>query len=228
MKLSIIIPIYNEENTLKKILNKIENVNIGIDKEIIIVDDFSTDGTRKILKTLEKKYKIIYHDYNKGKGAALRTGFSHATGDLIIIQDADLEYNPNDYPNLIKPILDGEIKVVYGNRFPKLNLSKGFILSHLLGNKILSIVTSLLYLQRINDMETCYKVFNKEVIKDINLKANRFDIEPEITAKILKKGYKIKEIPISFNPRSFKEGKKITWKDGLIALWCLVKYRFIN
>jgi len=226
MKLSIIIPVYNEKETILKILEKIKNVRLGnIKKEIIIIDDFSKDGTRELLRKL-RKYKIFFHEKNKGKGSAIRTGLKHSTGNLILIQDADLEYDPNDYPRLIKPILDGKTSVVYGSRF--LIKRKARYKVYYLGNIILSWITRILYSRRITDMETCYKIFKKEVIKDINLKAKRFDFEPEITVKIIKKGYKIMEIPIWYKCRAFKEGKKITWKDGVKAIWYLLKYRFVN
>ena len=225
MKVSIVIPVYNEKDTILKILYQIENVDLkDIEKEIIVVDDFSTDGTREMLIGLGN-YKIIFHDKNKGKGAALKTGYEHATGQIIINQDADLEYDPQFYNELLKPILDNETKVVYGSRMLGKHTNMYFL--HFLGNNVLTLATNLLYGCRITDMETGYKVFKKEVLKDISLKSDRFDFEPEMTAKLLKKGYKIKEVKIDFdNPRSFKEGKKITWKDGLMHFLYLVKYRF--
>lgn len=231
MKLSIIIPAYNEEKNILKVLNNVKKVNLGkITKEIIIVDDFSTDSTRKILSKLkDKSTKIFFHQKNQGKGAAIRTGLKHTTGGIITIQDADLEYNPEEYPKLLKPILENKTKVVYGSRLAaiKMNLKKMYKL-HYLGNIFLTIMTNILYGAKITDMETCYKVFRREVIENIKLKAKRFDFEPEITAKILKKGYKIIEIPISFVGRTFNEGKKITWRDGIKALYYLVKYRFVD
>lgn len=231
-KLSIIIPVYNEEKTLLEILNRINKVKLGdIKKEIIIVDDFSTDSTRAILGKLRHKYKVLFHNKNSGKGSAIKTALKNATGDIILIQDADLEYNPNDYKVLLKPILNKQTKVVYGSRFigkpyKKWSSGKNIIRSHLIGNKLLSLITQMLYFRKVTDMETCYKVFRKEVIKDIKLKSKRFDFEPEITSKILRRGYKIIEVPISFNPRTFEEGKKITWKDGVKALFAIIKYRF--
>jgi glycosyltransferase involved in cell wall biosynthesis len=227
MKVSIIIPVYNEKDTILKILYQIENVKLkDIEKEIIVVDDFSTDGTREILKGLGN-YKIVFHDKNKGKGAALKTGYKHATGQIIINQDADLEYDPQFYNELLKPILNNEAEVVYGSRM--LGKHKDMYFLHFLGNNFLTIATNLLYGCRITDMETGYKVFKKEVLNNINLKSDRFDFEPEITAKLLKKGYKIKEVKIDFdNPRSFNEGKKITWRDGLMHFLYLVKYRFFD
>lgn len=225
MKLSIIIPVFNEKSTIKRILENVEKVEIPLEKEIIIVDDFSTDGTRDILKQFNA-YKVFYHEKNKGKGAAVRTGLSQATGDIILLQDADLEYNPEEYTRLLEPILSKKASVVFGSRH--LGNNEVRYRSYYFGNIMLSLATSLLYFKKVTDMETGYKVFKKDVVQNINLKAKRFDLEPEITAKILKKGYKIHEVPISYSCRAFKEGKKITWKDGLAALWFLVKYRFAD
>jgi glycosyltransferase involved in cell wall biosynthesis len=230
-KISIIVPIYNEEKTLLKILDKLNKVKLPLDKEIVLVDDYSTDGTRDILKRLEKKYHIVYHKKNMGKGSALRTGFKHSTGDIITIQDADLEYDPEDYNILLKSIFNGKTKVVYGSRFignSFFSRQKWFSPIHYIGNKSLSILTSLMYFKYLTDMETCYKMFTKEVLNSIKLRSRRFDFEPEITAKIIKKGYKIKEVPIHYYPRDFSHGKKITWRDGIMALYYLVKYRFLN
>jgi len=227
--LSIVIPIYNEEKTLLTILKAVEAVKLpGIKKQIILVDDCSRDGTRDILKKLEKKkkYTILYHKKNRGKGAALRTGFKFARGDIIMIQDADLEYDPKDYPALLKPIVDGKAKVVYGSRL--MGLKKHMYSLHYVGNTALTLCTNLLFGANITDMETCYKVFRREVLEGMNLRARKFDFEPEITAKILKKGYTIYEVPIHFYARSFEEGKKITWRDGLVHLYYLCKYRFVN
>jgi len=233
-KISIIMPVYNEKNTILEVIKKVEKVKFPnkLKKELIVVDDFSTDGTRELLKKM-KKHKIVYHDKNMGKGCAIRTGLACVTGDIILIQDADLEYDPNEYPKLIKPILAGKALVVYGSRLMNLKLklfgkNKTFLPTHLIGNKLLSSATSILYSNRITDMETCYKAFRKEIIKNIRLRATRFDFEPEITAKLLKKGYKILEVPIKFKPRSFNEGKKINWKDGVKALFALIYFRFFN
>lgn len=230
-KLSIVIPVYNEEKTIAEIIKKVQAVKIpDIIKEIIIVNDYSKDRSFEIITKLSKRYKNIKyynHKENKGKGAALRTGFLHATGDYVVIQDADLEYNPEDFKRLIIPIRNGEADVVYGSRM--LGKIGGFqITSHYYGNLFLSFVTRLLYNNKITDMETCYKMIRKDVLKNLNLKSNSFDIEPEITAKIIKKGYKIIEIPINYKSRSFLEGKKIHWDDGLLALITLVKYRFLD
>jgi len=228
MKLSIIVPVYNEEKTLEKILDRVKAVKLSIEKEIIIIDDFSSDSTREILKKIkDPQIKVIYHEKNQGKGSAIRTGIKYTTGDIFIIQDADLEYSPEEYPQLIQPILDGKTQVVYGSRYKGKKSGKN-IMIHLWGNKILTLITKILYLQNISDMETCYKVFKKDVLEGIRLKAKRFDFEPEITAKIIKKGYKIYEVPITYRSRLFDEGKKITWKDGVKALFYLIKYRFVN
>lgn len=229
MKLSIIIPVYNERATILKILKKLYDVNIEMEKEIIIVDDFSTDGTKDILKKLNvKNIKIFYHTKNKGKCDAIKTGLKYTTGDFIIIQDADLEYDPKDYKKLLQPILNKEVDVVYGSRFlKKFKKDKTFILSHHLGNKLLSILTTILYGSKVTDMETCYKLFRSNIIKNIKLESKRFSFEPEVTAKVLKK-HKIKEVPINFYPRDFEHGKKITWKDGIKHIFYLIKYRFKN
>ncbi len=219
------IPVYNEKNTLLDIIKRVEAV--PIEKEIIIVDDFSTDGTREIMKGINSPdIKIYYHPHNRGKGAAIRTAIPHATGDIVLIQDADLEYDPMDYPRLIEPILDGRADVVYGSRF--LGTHRAFLFWHYIGNKFLSFLTNLLYNTMLTDMETCYKVFRSDVIKGLNLKSDRFQVEPEITAKVFKKGYKVFEVPISYAGRDFKEGKKITWRDGMWAVMTLVKYRFVD
>jgi len=234
MKLSIIIPVYNENKTILEVIKRVEKAKLpnNMKKELIIVDDYSSDGTREILKKI-KNHKILYHNKNKGKGSAIRTGLKYSKGDIIIIQDADLEYNPSEYYKLLNPILENKASVIYGSRLMNENLTlfgknKTFLPSHLIGNIFLSYATSLLYWNKISDMETCYKVFNKKVIKKIRLRATRFDFEPEITAKLLKKGYKILEVPINFEPRSFNEGKKITVRDGLKALYYLIKYRFMD
>ena len=230
-KLSIIIPAYNEKGTILKILAKVKKAkSLSFTKEIIVVDDYSTDGTRDILRKIgDKSIKIIYHEKNKGKGSAVRTGLKQATGDVILIQDADLEYDPNDYEKLLKPIVENKTKVVYGSRFEVItkNLSKMYKL-HYVGNLFLTFLTNLLYGAKITDMETCYKVFKKEAIRGIKLKAAGFDFEPEITAKMLKSGYKIYEVPINFYGRKFNEGKKITWIDGVKAAYYLLKYRLVD
>jgi glycosyltransferase involved in cell wall biosynthesis len=229
VKLSIIVPVYNEKNTIKEILRRLRLVDLGndIDKEIIVVDDGSTDGTSDILKMEEdSSVRIIKHPANKGKGSAVRTGFNQSSGDLIVIQDADLEYDPEELPKLLKPVLSGKAEVVYGSRFT--GERRNMLFWHYLGNRVLSLVTDVLYNTTISDMETGYKLFTAQALKDIKIKARGFEFEPEITAKILKKGIRIYEVPISYTGREYQEGKKITWKDGFGALWALIKYRFIN
>lgn len=228
-KITILIPVFNEVNTLEILLQKVEDAGFcGLEKEIILIDDFSTDGTREILKKLEEKYQIFYHDKNMGKGAALRTGLTHISGDIVVIQDADLEYEPADYEPLVKLILDGRADVAYGSRLSGGKPSRSFMFTHLLGNKLLTLMTNVLYNTTLTDMETCYKAFRAEFIKDITIKSNRFDFEPEITAKVLKKGARLYELPISYYGREYEEGKKITWKDGFHAIWALVKFRFTD
>jgi dolichol-phosphate mannosyltransferase len=238
MRLSIIIPVYNEEGTVRTLLKRVSDVKIdNVEKEIIIVDDGSTDATASAISNVKypiSNIQFIRHKKNQGKGAAVRTGIKKATGDYIVIQDADLEYNPNEIAALIKPVMEGAAKVVYGTRLRRLpNFSRDertpkFLL-HYVGNKFLSLVTSLLYFNWVTDMETCYKLFPKEAMDGIHLKARGFELEPEITAKLLKRGYKIFEVPISTNPRSLDEGKKLdTVRDGAKAIWSLLKYRFID
>jgi len=228
-KITILIPVFNEVNTLRTILQKVEDANFcGLEKEIILIDDFSTDGTKEIFGELKDKYKILYHEKNMGKGAALRTGFEHATGDVVIIQDADLEYEPADYEPLIQLILDDKADVAYGSRFSGIKPSKAFMFTQLLGNKVLTLMTNILYRTTLTDMETCYKAFKSDFIKGIQIKSNRFDFEPEITAKVLKKGARLSELPISYYGREYEEGKKITWKDGVHAILALIKFRFVD
>jgi len=228
MKLSVLIPAYNEKDTILKIIKKIKSVDIP--KEIIIVDDYSTDGTREILsKIKDKEVKVILHEKNMGKGRGIRTALSHSTGDIVIIQDADLEYDPNDYSKIIQPIIDGKTKVVYGTRFPKKSDHPPLLKNRFfLANRILTTTSNILYNAKITDEPTCYKVFSSDVIKNINLKCEKFEFCPEVTAKVRKKGYKIYEVPISYYPRSIEEGKKINWKDGFEGLWTLIKYRFTD
>jgi len=231
-KISLLIPVYNEVNSLEQLLSRVESVDFcGLEKEIILVDDGSVDGTRAILQRLEEQspqYKIIYHTQNMGKGAALRTAIDVASGDILAIQDADLEYDPQDYPPLIQMIVDNKADVVYGSRLSAGANSETFAGLHYIGNKVLTLVTNLLYSTRITDMETCYKAFRAEVLKGIKIRSNRFDFEPEITAKVLKKRVRLAESPISYNGRAFHEGKKITWVDGLWALKALVRFRFCD
>lgn len=228
MKLSIIIPVYNEKGTISEILDRVRGVDIGnIEKEIIIVDDFSNDGSREVLKGEEEKGVIVlYHERNRGKGAAIRTALEHITGDFVIIQDADLEYDPEDYKRLLNPVLKGKADVVYGSRFT--GERKNMLFWHWIGNRFLTLVTNILYNTTLSDMETCYKLFRIGALNGIRIGSDRFNFEPEITAKIMKKGIRIYEVPISYTGREFNEGKKITWKDGFSALWTLVKYRFVD
>ena len=226
-KLSIVIPVYNESDTLHILISKVEAVDFM--KEIIIIDDYSTDGTQDVLKKYEgqENIQVLYHECNKGKGAALRTGFSKAQGDIIIIQDADLEYDPVDYGILLAPILDGRADVVYGSRFQG-GTHRVLFFWHYLGNKFLTTLSNMFTNLNLTDMETGYKVFTKKVNDTLTLKCDRFGFEPEFTAKVAKNKFRIYEVPISYSGRDYSEGKKITWKDGFAAIWYIFKYRFTN
>lgn len=228
MKLSIIIPVYNEKATLLEVVKRVQAVSLnGVEKEIILIDDASTDGTTELCKKeIPSAIKTLYHEINQGKGAAIRTGLKAVTGDYVLIQDADLEYDPDDYAKLLAPIQKGKAQVVYGSRFT--GEHRNMFFHHWVGNKFLSLTTNLLYNSTLSDMETCYKVVKRDIIDGLNLKSNRFDFEPEITAKILKQKIRIYEVPISYCGREFHEGKKITWRDGVVALWILLKYRFVD
>ncbi|MFT5121913.1 MAG: glycosyltransferase involved in cell wall biosynthesis [Kiritimatiellia bacterium] len=232
MKLSIVIPVYNEVATLEQLLNAVRAIDTGLDREIIMIDDGSTDGTRDLLPVLEAKHEdvsIVLHQQNMGKGAALRTGFEKATGDIILVQDADLEYDPKEYPNLIAPILSGHADVVFGSRFIGGGPHRVVYYWHYLGNRFLTTLSNMMTNLNLTDMEVCYKVFKKEVLADIDIKENRFGFEPEITAKVAKKkGCVIYEVPIAYYGRSYEDGKKITWKDGVRAIVCILKYRFVD
>lgn len=226
MLLSVLIPAYNEINNIKNILDKIGEVTIPM--EIIVVDDGSTDGTRELLNTLKSDViKVVFHENNQGKGGAIKTAIAHSKGDIIIIQDADLEYDPQDYYKLIPLIESGKEKVVYGSRFLN-KQNKHSYFSFFLGGQVVTWITNILYLQNLTDEPTCYKVFDAKLLKSIKLNCTGFEFCPEVTAKIAKLGYKIPEVPISYYPRSISEGKKINWKDGVEAIWVLLKYRFVN
>lgn len=227
MKLSVVIPVYNEKGTIREIYDSVRGVDI--DKEIILVDDCSTDGTREILQGLaDENTRVFMHDRNMGKGAALRTGFRNATGEIVIIQDADLEYDPSQYHKLIQPILDGKADVVYGSRFVTGDYRRVLFFWHMLGNKFLTLLSNMLTNLNLSDMETCYKVFRREVLEKITIEENRFGFEPEITAKISKMDLRIYEIGISYSGRTYKEGKKIGWKDGISAFKCILKYNLLR
>ncbi|NOQ98027.1 MAG: glycosyltransferase [Calditrichae bacterium] len=231
MKLSIVIPVYNEKKYIREIVKQVREVNLpGIEKEIIIVDDYSTDGTRDILQNvlIKEVAQVVYHEENMGKGAALRTGFQYASGDVVIIQDADLEYDPAEYGKLLKPILDGKADAVYGSRFVGSEPHRVLFFWHYLGNKLLTLLSNMFTNLNLTDMETCYKMFRKEVLDSIQIEQNRFGFEPEITAKLARGNWRIYEIGISYSGRNYAEGKKINWQDGVQALWCIFKYNVFS
>ena len=227
MKLSVVIPVYNEKETIRELYECVKAVDI--DKEIILVDDFSTDGTREIVQGLaDASTRVLLHDRNMGKGAALRTGFDNVTGDIVIIQDADLEYDPSQYPKLIQPILDGRADVVYGSRFVSGEYRRVLYYWHMVGNNLLTLLSNMLTNLNLSDMETCYKVFRRDILEKITIEENRFGFEPEITAKISKLNVRIFEVGISYSGRTYKEGKKIGWRDGFSALRCILKYNLLR
>ncbi len=223
--LTVIMPVFNERTTVAEIIRRVRAVDIALTVDVVVVDDGSTDGTDKVLSALEDStVQVIRHPQNQGKGAAIRTGLTHAKGDLVIVQDADLEYDPDDWSRLLDPMMKGKAQVVYGSRFT--GERKNMLLMHWIGNRFLSLVTNLLYQSTLSDMETCYKLFDRRTLEGITVESDRFDFEPEITAKILRRGYRIYEVPISYAGREPSEGKKITWRDGFGALKALLRYRF--
>jgi len=225
--LSVIVPIYNERTTVAEIIRRIRAVDLPMALEVIAVDDGSSDGTDKVLAALaDSTVRVLVHPVNQGKGAAIRTGLGAVRGDLVLIQDADLEYDPDDWPRLLDPVLKGKARVVYGSRFT--GERKNMMPLHWIGNRFLSLVTNVLYSSTLSDMETCYKLFDRRVLEGITVQSDRFDFEPEITAKILRRGHRIYEVPISYAGREMADGKKITWRDGLGALKALVKFRFVR
>jgi glycosyltransferase involved in cell wall biosynthesis len=228
MKLSIVIPVFNEVGTIEEIILRVQSV--PFEKEIIVVDDFSTDGTVHLLRkidAIQENVKVYYHDRNQGKGAALRTGFAAVQGDVVIIQDADLEYDPREYPKLLEPILDGRADVVYGSRFLG-GPHRVLFFWHSVGNKFLTLLSNTVTNLNLTDMETCYKAFRTEVLNDLSLKSNRFGFEPEFTMKIAKRKFRIYEVPISYSGRTYHEGKKINWKDGVAAIYTILRYGFFD
>jgi glycosyltransferase involved in cell wall biosynthesis len=223
--LSVIVPVFNEHNTVGEIIRRIRAVELPIDLEVVVVDDGSSDGSTQVLKALEDStVRVIVHPHNQGKGAAVRTGIERARGDLVLIQDADLEYDPDDWGRLLSPMFKGKAEIVYGSRFT--GERRNMLFWHWVGNRFLSLVTNVLYNTTLSDMETCYKLFDRKVLDRFTIESSGFELEPELTAKALRLGYRIYEVPISYAGREFHEGKKITWKDGFGALWALVKYRF--
>jgi glycosyltransferase involved in cell wall biosynthesis len=226
-RLSVVVPVFNERNTVIEIVRRMRAVELPLELEIVIVDDGSTDGTRAILPQLEDStVRVVMHPKNIGKGASIRTGFAHITGDVVLIQDADLEYDPEDWPKLLAPLMKGRAQAVYGSRFT--GERRNMLFWHWVGNRFLSLVTNVLYNTTISDMETCYKLLDRRLVDGLTLRAQRFEFEPEITAKLLRRKVRIYEVPISYTGRDFHEGKKISWRDGFVALWTLVKYRFVD
>ena len=226
-KVSVIIPVYNEIATLEAVLKAVEAADFaGLEKQIVLADDGSTDGSRELLKSYQDRHTVVFKEKNEGKGSAVRAGIENATGDIIVIQDADLDYDPADYTPLLQLILDDKADVVYGTRFCAKNETKDFMLHHYWGNKLITWAADIIYNARLSDVETCYKAFKADCLKDIRLKENSFAFDPEITAKLLKRKFRFAEAPVSYKGRTFAQGKKISWKDGFAALKALVKYRF--
>jgi glycosyltransferase involved in cell wall biosynthesis len=222
--LSVVMPVYNEIETVEEIIRRV--LAVPLRTQLIVVDDCSSDGTRDVLSRLQPElgFTLLLQPHNQGKGAALRRGFEEVRGDLVVIQDADLEYSPEEFPQLIELICEGRADVVFGSRF--LGRHRVFLFTHFVGNRIVTLLTNLLYNTMLTDMETCYKVMRTEVLQSMRLRSNGFGIEPEMTAKIFKRGYRVYEVPITYDGRGYQEGKKITWRDGVVALWVLLKYRF--
>lgn len=228
MKLSIVMPVYNEKDTIQEIAARVLKTDTGLEKELIIVDDFSVDGTREILEKIkDPQVRVFFHPKNMGKGAALRTGFSQASGDIVLIQDADLEYDPREYSKLLEPILDGRADVVYGSRFLG-GPHRVLFFWHYVANKMLTAFSNVLSNMNLTDMETCYKVFKKDVLSRIRLKSDRFGFEPEVTIKVAKLKCRVYEVPISYSGRDYSEGKKIGWKDGVAAIFHMLRYKFFG
>ena len=226
MKISVAMPVYNEAGTISQIIGRV--LAVGLDKELIVVDDGSTDGTREILAGVaDARVKVHFHPQNRGKGAALRTAFANATGDVIIVQDADLEYDPEEYHVLVEPIAKGHADVVYGSRFLA-GPHRVHLFWHYAGNRLLTLLSNMLSNLNLTDMETCYKAFRRRVLDGMTLRSDRFGFEPEFTMKVARKGLRIYEVPISYHGRDYAQGKKITWKDGMAAVWCILKYRFVD
>lgn len=229
MLLSVVMPVYNERTTLFEIIRRVLAAPVPLEREVILVDDFSKDGTRELYAELPARFpgatiRVFMHEVNRGKGAALRTGFAQARGDLVIVQDSDLEYDPGDYPKLLKPLLDGRADVVYGSRFVGGDEHRVLYFWHYVGNRFLTTLSNMFTNLNLTDMETCYKVFRREVLAGMVLRSDRFGIEPELTAKVAKGGWRVYEVGISYSGRSYEEGKKITWKDGVRAIYCIIRF----
>ena len=231
MKLSVVIPVYNEVETVEELTRNVASVDVGMEKELVLIDDGSTDGTIEVLRRMQDEHKswtFIFHEKNMGKGAALRDGFKAATGDIVVVQDADMEYDPREYPLLMGPILEGHADVVYGSRFQGGGPHRVVFYWHYLGNRLLTTLSNMMTDLNLTDMEVCYKMFRKEVLEGITIHEDRFGFEVEITAKVAHGNWRVYEVPISYYGRSYAEGKKITWRDGFRAFWCIIKYRFVH